>query len=57
MLHGDQPSTTVAELLQRAHVFALPLFTENCSVAIIEALLTGPPVLAGDSGGNRGSAR
>jgi glycosyltransferase involved in cell wall biosynthesis len=49
---GRLDSDAVAELLRESHVFALPSFTENCSVAIIEALLTGLPVLASDAGGN-----
>jgi glycosyltransferase involved in cell wall biosynthesis len=49
---GRLDSDAVADLLRQAHVFALPSFTENCSVAIIEALLTGLPVLASDAGGN-----
>lgn len=42
----------VLELFQSVHLFALPSWSEGCSVGLIEAMATGIPVLASRVPGN-----
>lgn len=46
------PTTQVREMLNEADLFILPSTNEPCSVALIEALALGMPVIATRSGGN-----
>lgn len=46
------PTRNIPEILSRSDVFVLPSTNEPCSVALMEALASGVPVLASASGGN-----
>ena len=50
-LLGAKSKQEIAELLNRSHVFALPSISENFSVAVLEALACGLPVVASICGG------
>ncbi len=50
-LAGHQPRSVVADTLRRSHAFALLSQKETFGLAYVEALATGLPVLAADSGG------
>lgn len=50
-LIGTKPKAEIANLLNSAHVFVLPSISENFSVAVLEALACGLPVVASICGG------
>lgn len=50
---GSVPWQDVLALYQQAHVFALPSFNEGMSIALLEALASGLPVIVTDTGGTR----
>lgn len=52
-LLGKMGKVSIANELRKSHVYVLPSRNENFSVAILEGLATGLPVLATDCGGIR----
>jgi glycosyltransferase involved in cell wall biosynthesis len=48
---GAVPSEEMYALLGRADVAILPSHTENCPMAVLEAMATGLPVVGSDTGG------
>ena len=52
-LLGKKGKVDIANELRKSHVYVLPSRNENFSVAILEGLATGLPVLATDCGGIR----
>ena len=52
-LVGLKDKQTIAQLLNSSHVFVLPSRSENFSVAVLEALACGLPVVASICGGIR----
>ena len=52
-LVGLKDKQTIAQMLNASHVFVLPSLSENFSVAVLEALACGLPVIASICGGIR----
>lgn len=52
-LLGKMGKTQIADELKKSHVFVLPSRNENFSVAVLEGLSMGLPVIATDCGGIR----
>lgn len=52
-LLGEMDKPSIIEELKKSHIFVLPSRNENFSVAILEGLALGLPVLATDCGGIR----
>lgn len=49
--HGMKPRAETAEFMRRCDIFVLPSLFETFGVVLIEALASGKPVVATDSGG------
>jgi glycosyltransferase involved in cell wall biosynthesis len=50
---GFVPWEDVIALYQKAHVFVLPSFNEGMSIALLEAMASGLPVIVTDTGGTK----
>ena len=49
--HGQKPKSEVAEYMRRSDVFVLPSLWENLPCVVIEAMASGLPTVASDTGG------
>jgi len=50
---GFVPWDDVIALYEKAHIFVLPSFNEGMSIALLEAMASGLPVIVTDTGGTR----
>jgi glycosyltransferase involved in cell wall biosynthesis len=49
--HGQKPKAEVAEFMRRADIFVLPSLWENLPCVVIEAMASGLPTVASETGG------
>jgi glycosyltransferase involved in cell wall biosynthesis len=50
--HGPLPNGAVRELYRSADIFVLPTLSESCSMALLEAMSAGLPIVTTRAGGN-----
>jgi glycosyltransferase involved in cell wall biosynthesis len=52
VFHGNQPFQEIVKFLNRADIFVLPSYSEGFSIAIIEAMAAGLPLIVSKVGAN-----
>jgi len=52
VFHGPLPNNEVREMCRSADIFVLPTLAESCSMALLEAMSAGLPIVTTRAGGN-----
>ncbi len=52
VFHGSLPNDKVREMCRLADIFVLPTLSESCSMALLEAMSAGLPIITTRAGGN-----
>ena len=52
IIHGAMPHDAVMKMCEQADVFVLPTLSESCSMALLEAMSRGLPIITTRAGGN-----
>jgi glycosyltransferase involved in cell wall biosynthesis len=52
VFHGSLPNDKVREMYRSADIFVLPTLSESCSMALLEAMSAGLPIITTRAGGN-----